>query len=59
MEVTTDNYELPKAVADNARELSELTGATINNIRSTACRLDKGIIKTGRFHRIELDEEGE
>ncbi len=57
MEVTKDKYELPVAVADDAYKLSELTGASVNNIRSTVCRYEHGEIKRSRFVRVEMEED--
>ncbi len=59
MEVTKDKYELPVAVADDAYKLAELTGASVNNIRTTASRHKSGKQKHSRFVKVEIMEENE
>ena len=48
---TYDKYELPVAVADTVKELSELTGA---NKKSIANRVSDG---RSHFYRVEVNEE--
>ena len=48
---TFDKYELPIAVADTVKELSELTGA---NKKSIANRVSDG---RSHFYRVEVNEE--
>ena len=48
---TYDKYELPIAVADTVKELSELTGA---NKKSIANRVSDG---RSHFYRVEVNEE--
>lgn len=48
---TFDKYELPVAVADTVKELSELTGA---NKKSIANRVSDG---RSHFYRVEVNEE--
>ena len=48
---TYDKYELPIAVADTVKELSELTGA---NKKSIANRVLDG---RSHFYRVEVNEE--
>ena len=48
---TYDKYELPVAVADTVKELSELTGA---NKKSIANRVSDG---RSHYYRVEVNEE--
>ena len=48
---TYDKYELPIAVADTVKELSELTGA---NKKSIANRVSDG---RSHYYRVEVNEE--
>lgn len=57
IEVTQDEYELPVAVADTARELAEIVGTTTNNIISQCSHRRKGRLKSSRFRMIEIEEE--
>lgn len=57
MEVTRDTLELPIRIADSAQELAEMSGASVNNIQSIASRTERGLVKSGRFHRIRTEEE--
>lgn len=56
MKVTMDEYELPVAVADSVRELSEMTGATDNNIRSSYSKYKSGQRKTCQYRKVEVEE---
>lgn len=56
MAVTTDKYELPIAVADTVKELSELTGTSKNAISSAICKKKSGRISGKKFIRVEIDE---
>lgn len=50
---TTDEYELPIAVADSAGELAEMLGTTKAGIFSSIAHKCKG------WYRLELEEEYE
>lgn len=50
LRVTRDKYELPEAVADSIKELSEMTGIKRNSIRSLLSHKRKG------WCRVEFDE---
>lgn len=50
LKVSKDKYELPEAVADNIKELSEMTGIKRNSIRSLLSHNRKG------WCRVEIDE---
>lgn len=41
MEISKDKYQLPLAIADSARELSKITGASVNRIECAASRMRK------------------
>lgn len=55
MEVSKDKYKLPIAIADTAKELSEISGTTIFNVKTQAQRAIKSH-KEGRFIKVRLDE---
>ena len=59
MEVTRDKYELPKLIADSAAELAVLSGATENNVSSSASKYKKGIYRSSRFRKVEVPEDEE
>ncbi len=50
LRVTLDEYELPVAVADTARELAAITGYSEGSIYSMLCRGQHG------FARVEVSE---
>ena len=57
MEVTTDKYELPVAMADSARELSRMTGAPISTIYKSVSRIKSGEHRRGRFIKVIIEEK--
>ena len=54
MMVTRDKYELPLAIADTARELSELTGLHKTSIMKGALSYEAGS-KCSRFRKVRVD----
>ena len=59
MQITPDKYQLPVQIADSAEELADLTGASLNVIRSTASKLIHGKQKNGSYISVVInDEEG-
>ena len=56
MKVTMDEYELPVAVAESCRELSEMVGVTVNNIRSSYSKYKSGQRKTCQYRKVEVEE---
>ncbi|MCQ2507253.1 MAG: hypothetical protein MJ097_00520 [Dorea sp.] len=56
MKISKDEPELPEAVAYSARELSHMTGYTVNNIRGKASKRKNKGEKTDVV-RVEIDEE--
>ena len=57
MEVTTDEYELPVAVADSATALAAIVGNTAKNIRSSAYRSRKGLKR--KYISVDVEDEEE
>ena len=57
MMVTMDKYELPLAVADTARELSELTGYHVGSIVTGASGVKNGKLKRSHFRKVKIGEE--
>ena len=54
--VTTDEYELPLAVADTARELGNMMGLSHNTIEVCACRGISGSQKGRRYIKVPREE---
>ena len=48
---TTDELELPVAVADSAKELAEMTGTTVGCVYSSIAHDHKG------WDRVEVEDE--
>lgn len=56
MKVTTDEYSLPLAIADSARELAQICGADKNVIQSTAAHHRKGRLKNPSYIYVNVEE---
>ena len=54
MAVEPDEYELPIAVADTARELGEMLGTTKGNVETNAKTKCSGTISGRKFVKIEI-----
>ena len=54
--VTADEYELPLAVADSARELGELVGSNKHNIETFVAKGSSGKLSGRKFIKIR-DEQ--
>lgn len=54
--VTTDEYELPLAVADTARELGNMMGLSHNTIEVCAYRGISGSQKGRRYIKVPREE---
>ena len=54
--VTADEYELPLAVADSARELGKMVGLSHNTIEVNAWRNVSGIHKGRKFIKVPREE---
>ena len=59
MEVTKDRYELPVAVADSIKELARIVGVSRDNIKSSASKRRRGLLKRSRFVSVEIEDEEE
>lgn len=57
LKVTTDRYQLPVAVADNAKALSKMTGVTLASLYSMLSRNEGGFMKI-KIEESEEDENG-
>ena len=57
MAVTPDEYELPLAVADSARELSYILGVTIDTIKTSALRQSDGSLSGRKIVKVIFWEE--
>lgn len=55
IKTTTDDLELPIAVAESAKELAEMVNTTENSVYSSISHKCKGWIRI----EVEDDEEGE
>lgn len=56
MAVTTDEYELPLAIGDTARELGKLVGVSANLIHSSISKNQTGKSRKMRFVKVEDSE---
>ena len=56
MKVTDDAYELPEVVALSSQELADKCGVTRNAIESEVSRFRKGILKSCKYRRVEIDD---
>lgn len=56
MMVTTDKYQLPRAVAESIVELSKITGVSKATIQTTLCRTRKDG-KARRFAEVIVDDD--
>ena len=56
MYVTNDKYELPIAIADNAKDLAKMLGTTRNAINTFISRPSSCRNRKGKFIRIWIDE---
>jgi hypothetical protein len=57
MAVSKDEYRLPIAIADTARELAEIFGTNENNVKTIASKGKHGNIKNPRYIAVEIDKE--
>lgn len=55
MEVTNDEYELPVAVADTAKELAKLSRVDYSTVRRGLYKERQGI-NGSRYKKIEIDD---
>lgn len=61
MAVTPDEYELPLAIADTAKELAELVGISTETVKSNTCRHNSGNMSGRKFVKVprEWSEGGQ
>ena len=59
MQVSSDELQLPEAVADTARELSELVGTSESCIISCVSKFKHGKLKSCKYIKVELEEDEE
>lgn len=57
MIVTADELELPLAVFDSLKEVSEYTGRSRSSINTVICRGNKDIKLNCKYIRIDLKEQ--
>lgn len=57
MMVTSDELELPIAVANSAPELGRIVGVSPKTISAVVNKYDKGKKKTCRYRRVVIDDE--
>jgi len=57
MMVSKDKFELPEAIADSAGELARIVGISEDTIYSTVSHMKAGRLKSGRFRRVEIEED--
>ena len=57
LEVTSDKYELPLAVADSASELAKMRRVKSDYIRSAICHSKDEGRRRSKYLRIEVDED--
>lgn len=58
MMVTTDEYELPIAVAETLCELADMVGVKVSTIYSSMSHYKAGSINKTPYVKVSLDEEG-
>lgn len=57
MKVTDDEYELPIAIGDSAKELAARVGVTENVVHTLVYRKRKGINKSSIYVKVEIEDE--
>ena len=57
MKVTSDEYELPVAVADTQRELADMVGVDEHVVAISLSRARRGIIQNSSYKEIWIDKE--
>lgn len=56
MAVETDEYELPLAVADSARELGEMVGATKHSVETFVAKNCNGKYSKWKYVKVRNEE---
>ena len=57
MEVTSDKYELPVAVAESPRELAEMTRTKSSIIRSAICHMKQPGRRRSKYVKLEVEDD--
>ena len=57
LKTTTDEYELPIAVAASVHELAKITGTSERSIASIISRLRNGKTDTKCYHIVEVEDD--
>ena len=55
--VTKDEFELPVAIADTAKELARICGVSNRTVISGALRNKSGKVKKSRYIKVEIDDD--
>lgn len=55
--VTRDEFELPVAIADTAKELARICGVSNRTVISGALRSKSGKVKKSRYIKVEIDDD--
>ena len=55
--VTKDEFELPVAIADTAKELARICGVSNRTVISGALRSKSGKVKKSRYIKVEIDDD--
>ena len=54
LEISTDEYELPVAVAESVKELSELRGVSIFTIYNAMRQVRTGVVSKSKYIKVEV-----
>lgn len=58
MKTTSDEYELPLAVAESPRELAEMIGIKVASVASTISRIKNGKPEATKcYHIVEVEDD--
>ena len=59
MEVTSDKYELPVAIAESPRELARMTNTKSNIIRSAICHGKESGRMRSKYVKLEVEDDND
>ena len=54
VEISTDKYELPVAVAESVKELSELRGVSVFTIYNAMRQVRTGVTSKSKYIKVEV-----
>ena len=57
MEVTSDKYELPVAIAESPNELAKMTRTSSSIIRSAICHMKESGRVRSKYLKLEVDDD--